>query len=184
MRKIIFLFSILFLSSAFFPTPTLARDKNKVKKSIEIDASIEEVFSYATNPENLLILMPNMKSVTDVSPPTPGAGQSWHWKYEWMGATFKGKSRVVEFNPPTRYVVQSGEKSPDLWTYTLSNGDMGTKVTLEIEYKISSSFLTKIANWVLIKRKIRGEVQDSLERLKAITESDRLVGENSHLRLK
>lgn len=170
---------VCFITYVFFLTPTLARDENIVKKSIEINAPIEEVFSYTTNPENLLILMPNTKSVTDVLPPTPVVGQSWYWEYEWMGAAFKGKSRVVEFNPPTRYVVQatnvdqSGVESPDLWIYTLSKGDMGTKVTLEIRYTISSFFLTKIANWVFIKRKIRGEVQDSLERLKAIMESNR-----------
>lgn len=163
---------------AFSTASTLGMDKHKVAKSITIDAPINEVFGYTTNPKNLSMLMPNMKLVTSISPPTPGVGQNWYWEYKSMGTTFKGKSRVVEFNQPTRYVVQSqqeGEKgSPDLWIYTLSKGDMGTKVTLEVEYTISgSSVLTRVANWLFIERRIRGEVQNSLKRLKTIMESNK-----------
>jgi uncharacterized membrane protein len=168
---------ICLITYAFFSTHILAMDKKTVKKSVEIDAPIKEVFSYATNPKNLPILMPNMKSVTAISPPTPGVGQSWYWEYKWMGTTLRGKSRVVKFDPPMRYVVESegesGGENPDIWIYTLSKGDMGTKVTLEIEYTISSSVPTKIANRVFIERKIRGETQNSLEKLKTTMESNK-----------
>jgi uncharacterized membrane protein len=177
---------ICLIAYAFFSTPILAMDKSKVEKSIEINAPINRVFSYTTDPKNLRMLMPNMKSVTAVSPPTAGVGQSWYWEYKWMGMTLKGKSRVVKFNPPMRYVVQSEDESedespPDIWIYTLSKGNTGTKVTLEINYTISSSVPAKIAKRIFIEKKIRGEVQDSLERLKTILESNKYgeLGEKS-----
>jgi uncharacterized membrane protein len=162
----------------FSAASTLGMDKHKVEKSITIDAPITEVFGYATNPKNLSKLMPNMKLVTAISPPAPGVGQNWYWEYKWMGTTLKGKSRVVEFDQPTRYVVQSQveseKESPDLWIYTLSKRDMGTKVTLEVEYTISeSSVVTRVANWLFIERRIRGEVQNSLKGLKTIMESNK-----------
>ncbi len=170
--------AICLIIYAFSPASALGMDKHKVEKSITIDAPIKEVFSYTADPKNLPMLMPSMKSVSAISPPTPGLGQNWYWEYKWMGTTLTGKSRVVKFNPPGRYVVQSkeegAEESPDLWIYTLSKGDMGTKVTLEVDYTISrSSVVTKVANRIFIEREIKGEVQNSLEKLKTIMESNR-----------
>src|SRR5216684_7200968 len=91
---------ICLITYAFFPAPSLAMDKHKVEKSIEIDAPIKEVFSYTTNPKNLPMLMPSMKSVSAISPPTPGLGQNWYWEYKLMGTTLRGKSKVVKFNQP------------------------------------------------------------------------------------
>ena len=96
----------------------MAMDKHRVEKSIEINARINEVFGYTTNPKNLPMIMPGMRLVSNVSPPTPGLGQNWYWEYKLFVTTLRGKSIVVEFNPPGRYVVQSEEKgakgSPDL----------------------------------------------------------------------
>jgi uncharacterized membrane protein len=53
-------------------------DKHKVEKSITIDAPIKEVFRYTAKPKNLSMLMSSMKSVSSISPPTPGLGQNWY----------------------------------------------------------------------------------------------------------
>lgn len=169
---------IFLVTYAALSASAIAEDRYKADKSIEINAPIEEVFSYTTDPKNLHMLMPNMRVVSNISPPTPSLGQHWDWEYKWFVTTLRGKSRVVEFVPTGRYVVQSekdgAEGSPDLWIYTLSKKDMGTRVALQVEYTISkSSIVTKVMNWVFIERKINGEVQNSLEKLKTIMENSR-----------
>lgn len=123
----------------------------KLQKSITINAPIEKVFAYLSDPKNLLEIWPSMIEIKDVQPAATG-GYNFGWVYKMAGMRFEGASETVEEIPNQRTVTKStkGIESHFVWTYEPENG--GTKLTVDIEYKVPVPLLGKIADSFILKQ--------------------------------
>lgn len=123
----------------------------KLQKSITINAPVEKVFAYLSDPKNLLEIWPSMIEIKDVQPAATG-GYNFGWVYKMAGMRFEGASETVEEIPNQRTVTKStkGIESHFVWTYEPENG--GTKLTVDIEYKVPVPLLGKIADSFILKQ--------------------------------
>ncbi len=122
-----------------------------LKASITINAPVEKVFAYLSDPNNLPKVWPNLVEVKDVQP-APAGGYNFSWVYKMAGMRFDGASETVEQIPNQRTVTRStkGIESHFVWTYEPENG--GTKLTVEIEYKVPVPLLGNLAEALIVKQ--------------------------------
>jgi uncharacterized protein YndB with AHSA1/START domain len=141
----------------------------KVTKTVTINAPVEKVFDYMSDPNHMLEFWPSLIEVKDVRPSSVG-GKDFAWVYKMAGIHFHGASEAIEYVANQRMVIKStkGINTRFVWTYELQNG--GTKLTLEVEYTIPVPLLGKLAENFIVKMNER-EAETMLENLKARMET-------------
>ncbi len=141
----------------------------KVKKHIEIEAPVEKVFDFMSEPKNLLDIWPSMVDVKNVEE-LPEGGITYDWTYRMAGIRFDGKSKTTELAENERSVVvnEGGIPSKFVWEYHPSNG--GTALDLEVEYEVPTPVLGKLAEKVVVKIN-DNEANVMLANLKAVMEA-------------
>ena len=122
----------------------------KITKTIHINAPVEKVFEYATQPANLVEFWPSMIEVKDIHA-GEGVGDHYDCVYKMAGMKFEGRSECTEFAKNERLVVKNtgGIPSTFVWRYMPENG--GTKVTMEAEYTVPVPLLGKLAETFIVK---------------------------------
>ena len=141
----------------------------KLTRTITINAPVEKVFAYASEPTNLPEIWPSMVEVKDVQP-SPAGGYNFGWVYKMAGMRFEGASETTESILNQRAVTKSikGIQSTFTWTYQFGAG--GTKLTLEVEYTIPIPLLGKLVEAFIIKQN-EHEAEVMLANLKARMET-------------
>ena len=139
----------------------------KVERSITINAPIEKVFSYITNPSNTPEWQSGAIEVRDIT--GQGVGQRFGWTYKIMGISFTGESEVIEYIASERYVSKSSGGIASTWTFAFKTEGGGTRLDLEVEYTIPVPVLGKFAERMVIRRSER-EADFAVAALKDILE--------------
>ncbi|MDP3047121.1 MAG: SRPBCC family protein [Chloroflexota bacterium] len=123
----------------------------KITRTITINAPVEKVFGYMTDPTNLPEIWPSMVEVKDAKLLPEHVGSSFAWVYKMAGMRFKGSSEVTEHVTSQRQVTKStkGIQSMFVWTYQPEGG--GTKLTVDLEYTIPVPLLGKLAEAFIVK---------------------------------
>ena len=135
----------------------------KIKKSIQINAPLEEVFEYFANPENLPEIWPSMLEVSNVVRHN-GTG-SFDWIYKMAGMRFNGHSEVVELEANERMVTRSKKGIATTVSSTYTRVGNMTKVSVEIDYEIPGRLLRKMAD-PIVRRLNDRETSTLLSNLK------------------
>jgi len=140
-----------------------------VNKSITINAPIEKVFKYSTEPSNLPEIWPSMIETKDIQP-LPNGGNKFSWVYKMAGIRFEGISEDTEFIPNQRSVskTEGGVESEIIWEYQ-SEGE-ATRVTFRGEYTVPIPLLGKLAEAFIVKQN-ENEAETILANLKARMEA-------------
>ena len=122
----------------------------KVQKAVIINAPVEKIFRYISNPNNLPEVWSSLVAVSDVKPLRNG-GHSHRWVYKMAGTTFEGTGEDIELIPNERLVSKTdgGVKSTQTWTLQPESG--GTKVAVTVEYTIPIPLLGKLAEILIVK---------------------------------
>jgi len=136
----------------------------KIRKSVSINAPLNEVFEYATQPQNLPEIWPSLVEVTRVER-SPNGAHSFDWVYKMAGIHFTGHAKTTEVVQNERVVTKNEKGIPStfFWTYSGENG--GTKVMLEVDYTLPNRVLDKLAEPFLSRINER-EAEALLENLK------------------
>ena len=136
-----------------------------VKKSITINAPVEKVFKYATEPSNLPEIWPSLVENKLVER-LPNGGNKTQFIYKMAGMRFEGISEDTEFIPNQRVVSKTEEivESEMIWEYQ-SEGE-ATKVTFRAEYTVPIPLLGKLAEAFIVKQN-ENEAETLLANLKA-----------------
>ena len=140
-----------------------------VDRSVSINAPVEEVFAYVTDPMSQLEWLPSMVEVTDVNRTEHGVGSTYRWKYK-MAAILEGDNETLEFVPNERVVARSRGGIDSTWTWTYEPQDGGTKLSVHIEYTIPVLVQGKIGE-VLVLRPNEREADLAMANIKAKMES-------------
>ena len=122
----------------------------KVEKTITINAPVEKVFGYVSEPTNLPEIWPSLVEVKDVHR-LPNGGTSNQWVYKMAGMRLEGTSEDIEYVVNQRFVARTkgGAESTQTWICQPEAG--GTKVTFGVEYTVPIPVLGKLAEAVIVK---------------------------------
>ena len=125
----------------------------KVERSIIINAPVEKVFSYISDPNSELESIPSITDIRDIT--GQGVGQRWGWSYKMMGISLKGESEVIEYIPNQQLVHKSMGGIVSTWTYTFKPEAGGTRLNLVVDYTIPVPVLGKIAERLVLRQSER-----------------------------
>ena len=122
----------------------------KVEKEVTVNAPLEQVFGYVSDPSNLPEFWPNVMEIKDIQL-LPNGGYSGQWVYKMAGMRFEGMGEYTEIVPNQWFVIntEGGVRSSITWTFR-SRGDI-TRLTLTIEYKVPIPLLGKLAEDIIVK---------------------------------
>ncbi len=137
-----------------------------VERSGSINAPVEEVFAYVSDPMSQLEWMPSMVEVTDVNRTEQGVGSTFRWKYKMAGMILQGDNETLEFVPNKRVVARSRGGMDSTWTWTYESQDGGTKLSVHIKYTIPVPVLGNIAEG-LARRQNEREADLAMANIKA-----------------
>ena len=85
----------------------------KLSKSISIQAPVEQVFAYLTDPHNQVEIWPSIVEVSDVVR-LPDGGYTHGWVYKMAGVHLTGSTRTLEFVPNQRFVEETKQAVVDI----------------------------------------------------------------------
>ena len=141
----------------------------KIEKTITINAPVEKVFAYASDPTNLPEFWPSIVEIKDVQQ-LPSGGRSFGWVYKMAGMRFEGTSEDTEYVANQRSVTENkgGIRSTIAWTYQPEAG--GTRLTTVTEYTVPIPLLGRLAE-AFIVRLNENEAELLLANLKARMEA-------------
>jgi ligand-binding SRPBCC domain-containing protein len=122
-----------------------------IQRSTLIDAPLEKVFRYYSDPEKLPEVWPSLIEAHDVTRSADGWPHEFAWTYKMAGMKFEGRTVNVEFEPNRRYVSESKGGIDSRIETTFETRDGKTLVTDDIQYHVPVPLLGRIAERVLAK---------------------------------
>ena len=148
----------------------------RVESSIEIEAPIETVFVFLSNPKNQeKIFVDSEVKIEDVSKQPIGVGTGYR-----ISAVIAGRKvdlhwhEIVEFEENRRVVnheVKGGPTKKEEMTFAFETTDKGTKVTMTVDYEFPYSVLGKIVDKLMAKKGFERWIKGGAQRAKEILES-------------
>lgn len=151
---------------------TCAKQDNYVSmvtRSIRIDASVNEVFAFVSNPSNWPSIIGGLKEVQADS--TIAENISFGWTYKVRGIALHGKGKVVAYEPEKRLTLQMHRLVPVKKSIIFDGDSIETMLTVEVGYNTSSKVISYLFN--LIKKSLHiMEADTVLARIKASCEGD------------
>ena len=124
-----------------------------VERSVTINAPVEKIFSYISNPRNELEWLPSIIDVRHLV--GKGVGQRFGWYYKMIGIPLKGETDVVKYIPNELIVYETTGGIDSTWTWQFKPVAGGTQLQLAVEYTIPVIVLGKVAEWVVLRRNER-----------------------------
>ena len=148
-----------------------------IKNELEINAPVDRVFEYYTNPDNIKESWPRdiVKESETVSGQKSEEGSEMKVTGEYMGKKDEMLLEVVEKEQNRRLVTRQTEGPFQKWESTQefqSNGDKSTRVTHAIDYELPAT--GKIANFLSgshAEDKIRQGIRQAAQTVKQNLES-------------
>lgn len=141
----------------------------KIEKSVLIDAPVDQVFAFVTDPNNLPSIWPSMVEVKNVKTDAAGA-HSFDFTYKMAGLHFQGHADTLEAEKNRHVVTKSvgGIPSTFDWLYTSKDGK--TELKVRTEYELPKNVLAKLAEPIVHHLNER-EAETMLHNLKAVMEA-------------
>ena len=135
----------------------------RIRKSITINAPVEKVFEYISDPKNTLEWWSNVTAVRDIT--GQGERQSWTFDYKMMGKQFTAKAKVISSrrNNDRRVESKGGMDAKWYWEFRPVGG--GTQLRWVMDYTIPFPVLGMIGE-LLIKRRNERVARFSMANIK------------------
>jgi uncharacterized membrane protein len=119
-------------------------EMSTIKESVRINAPVERVFAFLSDPNHLPEIWPSMMEVKNVV--AHDGQRSFDWVYKMAGLRFEGHSDTLEFVPNERVVTNSKKGIPNTLTYSYARkGNAECEVTIQVDYEIPNKVLGKLA---------------------------------------
>ncbi len=118
----------------------------KIEKNVIINAPVEKVFKYWTDPINRPEVWPSLVEIKDVKKVSNDIVTDFGWVYKMAGMRLEGTTKMLEHVADQRYVEQSkgGVDSIMTWDFEPQNGH--TKMTFIAEYTVPMPVIGKLVD--------------------------------------
>jgi len=107
----------------------------EISDEILIEAPLEKIYNYVSEPSNIPQFWPGVLEVTNVKL-LPNGGYSYLWTYKAAGMRFTGKGQGVDIAPNSRLISKNIGIVESLIAFTFCSIDHQTKVTLTVNYLV------------------------------------------------
>lgn len=131
-----------------------------------IDAPVEDVFSFVSDPARQAEFVPSMAENRNAYPEDRCVGQSWDSEFSLDGVPLAVVGWCTVFEPSERYGVRTKGAIASDWLYTILPEAGGSCVRIEIECRPQSGE----ANGTLLARTICEGAEEALQALKSLLE--------------
>jgi uncharacterized protein YndB with AHSA1/START domain len=150
----------------------------RVESSVEIEAPIDKVFSYLSNPKNQeKIFVDSDFKIEDVSEQPVGVGTRFR-----ISAVIGGRNvkphwhEIVEFEPNRRIVDSEvkdggGVFKKEKLIFALQTTERGTKLTIVEDYEFPYSVLGKVVDKLMARKGFELWIRSGAQRAKEILEA-------------
>ncbi len=139
----------------------------RLKKSIDIHASVDKVFNYVSNPESMVECIPSMMDVRDIQKTDKEI--KYHWAYKMLGIRFEGDSESTRI--PNKHIeTRSKGGIQSTWNWDFEPHGEDTRINLNIEYSVPSPVLGKLAER-LVKKQNEKEADLAMDNIKTMIEA-------------
>src|SRR5919201_6138827 len=145
---------------------------SEIHRGATVEASIERVFDFVDDPENLRTYVPNVERVEDVQRTDKRIGDSFRVIYKVLAVTFDEKFTVIEYESPHRTVLtfEGGMKGKFAWTFEAEGPH--TRVNVDVEYELAGGPLGKAVDRLLLERTNERTIDPMLQNMrKELTEA-------------
>jgi len=122
----------------------------KIDKEVWVEAPIEKIFGYISDPRNLPEFWPSLMEIKDVQS-LPNGGYSARWVYKMLGMRFEGTGEYTQIVPHRFFVIETKGDIRSTIAWTVRSLENKTRVTLTIDYKVPVPLLGKLAEYIALK---------------------------------
>jgi uncharacterized protein YndB with AHSA1/START domain len=144
----------------------------QVKRSVVIDASVEEVFGLMTDTKRFGEWVFGFAGLDD-GPDRLSDGATFRWRMKGHGLTLKPRCEVIEFDAPAGYEEEI--RIPGMVRATLSKRVVAqkrrTQLSWLLDYRVIGGPLGVAIDWLVAHRVAERAVQRSLEGAKRVLEA-------------
>lgn len=117
------------------------------ERSFTLDAPVERVFNYISDPRNEMEYIPSVIDIRDVT--GSGLGLRCRWTYKIMGIRLEGEAEVTEYVPGRRYVIKTIGGGESTWDWTFEGASGKTDLHLKVDYSLPLPVVDKIGEAVV-----------------------------------
>ena len=146
-----------------------------IERSVFINAPIEKVFDFMAEPNTTLMWVHNLAEVKDRSAGAAGLGTTYREAMKGPGGVkMWSLTRISKYERPNSLDFESTSAGMRLtFAHRLEPKDNGTLVTEIGDYTMPWGFLGKAINKLFMGKYVTGNVEHTVEKLKAVMESER-----------
>jgi carbon monoxide dehydrogenase subunit G len=141
-----------------------------VTKSTVVEAPLENVFAFISDPNRAPTFIPGLNRISNLSSAEPKVGRTWEWEFNWFGLLLSGKTECRQFEPPRVYEFETLTGAKSRWTYQCEKQNSHTKLNLQIEYEIPQNLLAKIAAEPVLEKMNQNRAGEVLANIKTLLE--------------
>ncbi len=115
----------------------------QIRKSIEINAPVSEVFAYLSNPENLPEIWPSLIEVSNIKT-APDGKKTYDWVYKMAGMRFRGHTELT-FDPNRSISVKNEGDFKSTFRWRFEGRDDSTTFESEVDYEMPHRLIARLA---------------------------------------
>jgi carbon monoxide dehydrogenase subunit G len=141
-------------------------------RSYQVKASISNtpaaVIGYVADVRNRPLYFPSLKSISDIKGEPSAVGTTWKWTFVTLGMQFQGVGRCLQHEPGRLYSFQTEGGIDSTFTYRAETEGQGTKLTIDVEYKVPEAKLGRLASDLMAEDMKKAEADRVIQNLKTI----------------
>ena len=148
----------------------------KLKFKQVINSSLDDVFSFFSNPENLSKITPE-KLGFNILTPTPikmKEGQLIDYSIKLLGKKIRWRTMITEYIPKVKFVDQQLKGPYSMWHHTHEFRDVDGKVEMtdEIYYVMPFGILGRLVNFLFVCRDLNNIFKHRVEIINKIFDTN------------
>ena len=135
----------------------------KVDNEIIINAPVQEVFDYVSQPSNLQQIWPSLIEIKDEKLLSNG-GYRYRWVYKMSGIHFTGIGECIDMKPNLVLASKNIGTIESIVSFRFLSIGIRTKVSLTIDYQVPMPLLGQLTEIIILKMNAKevGLILDNL----------------------
>ncbi|MGP8081109.1 MAG: SRPBCC family protein [Dehalococcoidales bacterium] len=135
----------------------------KVDNEVIINAPVQDVFNYVSQPSNLQQIWPSLIEIKNEKL-LPNGGYSYRWDYKMSGIHFTGVGECIEMKPNLILASRNTGAIESTVLFKFLSIGIQTKVSLTIDYKVPMSLLGHLTEIIILRMNAKeaGLILDNL----------------------
>ncbi|MEN8262916.1 MAG: cobalamin-dependent protein [Nitrospirota bacterium] len=148
--------------------------RSRITRTILINAPLNKVFEYVTNPANWTRYVTSLVDVRNISDKNLKTGSTYEWTYRMLGINLDGQGKIIEFRKNKKFAMEMEGSFPIRETFHFDRDGDSTSLKFEIHYDVPGKVLGVIANRLVIEKLNVKEAVAVLNKVKAICEARKI----------